>query len=301
MMSQDDEREVAAQTTEDSPAEHLHREIEEDAGGRIIAIANQKGGVGKTTTAINLSACLGSAGVPVLVIDCDPQFNASSGLGCREIREKKNIYRALIDNGDIHDNIVHTPYENLDLIPATPDLSGAEIEFQGSDVKFSILKEKIAPLTLKYRFIFIDCPPSLGLLTINALSAAHSIFIPIQCEYYALEGLTLLLRTIDLVKKRLNISLETEGILLTMCDTRTNLANQVVREVRDYFKDMVFKNAIPRNVRLAEAPGFGKPIIYYDAHCTGAISYTRLADEILANYSIARAAPAPVSSAASTV
>lgn len=248
---------------------------------KVIAVVNQKGGVGKTTTTINLAACLANKGVPILVVDFDPQFNTTSGLGQRNINGEKNVYRVLTDQIDIRDAIVQ-PFKNLHLLPSSPDLSGLEVELYNSEHRFSMLQQKLKPVLNDYGMIFIDCPPSLGMLTINALLVSDSILIPIQCEYYALEGLTQLLNTLDRIKQNLNPTLETEGILLTMCDMRTNLSHQVVNEVRGYFKDKVFETVIPRNVRLSEAPGFGKPIIEYDRHCQGAESYLSLANEFAA-------------------
>lgn len=260
------------------------REINHSAA-RVIAVANQKGGVGKTTTAINLPACLARKGTPILLVDLDPQFNSTSGLGRRDLKDSKNIYRALTGEINIRDAIVATESKNLDLIPSSLDLSGLEAELGDDEERFTLLKQKLEPVLADYVFIFIDCPPSLGLLTINALYAADSILIPIQCEYYALEGLTQLFRTVERIKQKLNPALETEGILLTMYDSRTNLANQVVNEVRQYFPDNVFDTVIPRNVRLSEAPGFGKPIIDYDLRSHGAKSYISLAHEFMKTYS----------------
>jgi len=256
------------------------REIDHSAA-RVIAVANQKGGVGKTTTAINLSACLAHRGARILLVDFDPQFNSTSGLGRRNINSLKNIYRVLIGEIDIHDAIVSTDSKNLDLLPSSLDLSGMEAELGDDEERFTLLKTKLEPVLADYALVFIDCPPSLGILTINALYAANSILIPIQCEYYALEGLTQLLRTVERIRQKLNPVLETEGILLTMCDTRTNLANQVVSEVRRYFPDKVYSTVIPRNVRLSEAPGFGKSIIDYDLRSQGAESYISLAGEFI--------------------
>lgn len=251
--------------------------------GKVIAIANQKGGVAKTTTAVNLSACIADAGKKVLLIDIDPQGNASSGLGINRFTLTKCIYDVLI-NGIPLESIVHsTEIETLFVVPATIQLAGAEIELVSAISREVKLKKAIAPIRDDYDYIFIDCPPSLGLLTLNALTAADTILIPIQCEYYALEGLGQLMNTINLVKKHLNPALEIEGVLLTMFDARTNLAIEVVDEVKEYFKDKVYSTIIPRNVRLSEAPSHGKPIIIYDPRSRGAEVYKELAEEIIAN------------------
>ena len=253
---------------------------------RVIAIANQKGGVGKTTTAVNLSACLANAGVRVLLIDFDPQANATSGLGAQNLAEGKNIYQVLIDAVTLPEAIAETRYQNLSLVPSTPQLTGAQVELAGTDEQHFVLRKKLWDAAIDFPLIFIDCPPSLSALTVNALFAANSILIPIQCEYYSLEGLTELLRTVNLIKERLNPSLEVEGMLLTMCDYRTNLSKQVVSEVRRYFGGKVFKTVIPRAVCLAEAPSFGKAVIDYSARSNAAVSYTLLAEEILKKYEL---------------
>lgn len=251
--------------------------------GRVISIANQKGGVAKTTTAVNLGACLACEGKKVLLIDIDPQGNASSGLGVDRFAAGKCIYDVLI-NGIPLESIIHpTSIENLAIVPATIQLAGAEIELVSVISREIKLKKAIAPVKDKFDFIFIDCPPSLGLLTLNALTAADSILIPIQCEYYALEGLGQLMNTIKLVKKHLNSSLEIEGVLLTMFDARTNLSIQVVDEVKEYFKEKVYRTIIPRNVRLSEAPSHGKPVITYDSRSRGAEVYKELAGEVIEN------------------
>lgn len=251
---------------------------------KVIAIANQKGGVGKTTTAVNLSACLARAGVRILLIDFDPQGNATSGLGAQNLSEEKDIYRVLMDAITLPDAIVETAYENLYLVRSTPQLTGAQVELAARNDQHFVLKKKIDDPAVAFPFVFIDCPPSLSNLTVNALCAANSILIPIQCEYYSLEGLTELLRTVNLVRERLNPSLEMEGILLTMCDYRTNLSKQVIAEVRRYFGEKVFEAVIPRAVCLSEAPSFGKPVIDYDIKSHGAQSYMLLAEEVLARY-----------------
>lgn len=248
---------------------------------RVIAIANQKGGVGKTTTAINLGAALAVAEHPTLIVDTDPQGNATSGMGIEGRDALPTIYDVLVEQRPIEEAIleeVHFPY--LDMIPSTRDLVGAEIELVGAGSRETILKKALEPVRSKYEFILVDCPPSLGLLTLNTLAAADSVLIPIQCEFYALEGLSQLLNTIRLVQRNLNPQLEIEGVLLTMFDRRLNLSNQVAEEAREYFGDKVYETVIPRNVRLAEAPSFGQPILQYDILSTGAQSYLRLANEI---------------------
>lgn len=249
--------------------------------GRIIAVANQKGGVGKTTTAINLSACLAEKKQKVLTIDMDPQGNTTSGLGVDRNIQENTVYELLIGECMIDECIVHTDIEGLDLIPSNINLSGAEIELIGIERKEYILKEAIGKVKENYDKIIIDCPPSLNMLTVNAMTTADTILIPIQCEYYALEGLGQLINTINLVKKHLNKHLEIEGAVLTMYDMRTNLSNQVVKEVKRYFDDKVYKTVIPRNIKLSEAPSFGMPITLYDAKSKGARCYEKLAREVL--------------------
>jgi len=248
---------------------------------KVIAVANQKGGVGKTTTAINLGSCLAMLGKRVLLVDIDPQGNCSSGLGVDRYRLKTCIYDVLIRGIDPRDAIIHTGIRNLDLIPATIQLAGAEVELATLERRETRLKEKLDPLRDNYDYIIIDCPPSLGLATVNALCAADSVLIPIQCEYYALEGLSQLMHSIFLIRRRLNPDLKIEGILLTMFDGRTNLSIQVVDEVKRHFKNELYRTIIPRNVRLSEAPSFGKPIVMYDPRSKGAEVYQELAREVL--------------------
>lgn len=247
---------------------------------RIIAIANQKGGVGKTTTAVNVSACLAKMGKKVLLIDIDPQGNATSGLGV-DNSTGKTVYDVLINSVPIEETIEKTDYKNLYICPSSPALSGAEVELVNMMGREYQLKTALAEIRDGYDFIFMDCPPSLGMITLNAFAACDSVLVPIQCEYYALEGLSSLTNTIKRVKKVLNTSIEIEGVLLTMFDARTNLAIQVVDEVKKFFSDKVYKTIIPRNVRLSEAPGFGQPIIAYDPSSRGAESYLDLAEEII--------------------
>lgn len=251
--------------------------------GRIIAIANQKGGVGKTTTSVNLSACLAHLGKKVLLIDTDPQGNATSGVGVNKGDVHQCIYDILIDDVEVNDVILSTKVENLDIIPATISLAGAEIELVSTISREVRMKHAIQKVKDDYDYVVIDCPPSLGLLTINALTASDSIIIPVQCEYYALEGLSQLLSTIRLVQKHLNEDLIIDGVLLTMFDARTNLGIQVIDEVKKYFQDKVYKTIIPRNVRLSEAPSHGEPIIMYDSRSRGAEVYLELAKEVVHN------------------
>lgn len=251
--------------------------------GKIIAIANQKGGVGKTTTSVNLSACLAFIGKKVLLIDSDPQGNATSGVGINKGDVHDCIYNMLIDDVPIEDIILHTQIENLDIVPATISLAGAEIELVSTISREVRMKHAIQDIKSEYDYVIIDCPPSLGLLTLNALTASDSIIIPVQCEYYALEGLSQLLSTIRLVQRHLNEALYIDGVLLTMFDARTNLGIQVIEEVKKYFQDKVYKTIIPRNVRLSEAPSHGKPIILYDSKSKGAEVYLELAKEVVEN------------------
>lgn len=250
--------------------------------GVVIALANQKGGVGKTTTAINLGAALAKKGQKVLLIDLDAQGNATSGLGIRKSEIEEDIYDILVNETPVEDVIIKTETENLDLIPATIQLSGAEIELTSQMAREKRLADAILPVVDDYDYTLIDCPPSLGLLTINAFTTCDSILIPVQSEYYALEGLSQLMNTIHLVQKHFNPNLYIEGVLLTMFDSRTNLGNQVVEEVRKFFKDKVYQTIIPRNVRLSEAPSHGMSIIEYDPNSRGAWKYMSLAKEVLA-------------------
>jgi chromosome partitioning protein len=248
---------------------------------RIVAIINQKGGVGKSTTAVNLSAALGLAGKKILLVDFDPQGNATSGFGVEKIAGMKCVYDGLLKDEPAQELLVQTKEKNVAILPATINLAGAEVDLVPAISRETRLRDLLAPIKDDYDFILIDCPPSLGLLTINALTAADSLLIPIQCEFYALEGLSKLLDSMKLVKVRLNQELEVFGVLLTMYDGRTTLANQVVEEVEKYFGNKVFKTMIPRTVRLAEAPSYGESIFKYKAHGKGATAYSELAKEVI--------------------
>ena len=249
--------------------------------GRVIAVANQKGGVGKTTTAINLSACLAEKGQKVLAIDMDPQGNMTSGLGIDKDEVEKNIYDLMIGQAGVDEVLQKEAIENLDVIPTSIDLSAAEIELIGVDDKEFIIRNAVQPIKDDYDYIIIDCPPSLSMLTINAMTTADSVLVPIQCEYYALEGLSQLIHTVELVKERLNPVLEIEGVVFTMYDARTNLSLQVVENVKGNLQQKIYKTIIPRNIRLAEAPSHGMPINLYDSRSTGAESYRMLAQEVI--------------------
>ena len=249
--------------------------------GKIIAVANQKGGVGKTTTNVNLGACLARLGKRVLTVDIDPQGNTTSGLGIEKETLETSVYEVMIDNVPIRQGIVHTMVEGLDLLPSNINLVGAEIEMTSMIAREHILKGCLEEVRSEYDFVLIDCPPSLGLLTLNALTAADKVLVPIQCEFFALEGLSQLINTVGLVSQRLNPSLSMEGVVMTMYDPRTNLSQQVVAEVKKYFQSKVYQTMIPRNVRLGEAPSFGLPIMIYDPNCSGAKAYMSLAQEVI--------------------
>ena len=250
--------------------------------GKIIAVANQKGGVGKTTTSVTLSAMLAKKNKKVLLIDADPQGNATSGLGLEKETEK-SIYDVLVEETAIEETLIETKIKKLKICPSNINLAGAEVELVSMMSREQRLKEKLEEIKEKFDYIIIDCPPSLGLITLNAFTASNSVLIPIQCEYYALEGLGQLINTIELVKKHLNKELQIEGALLTMYDARTNLGNQVVKEVKNYFGEKVYKNVIPRNVRISEAPSYGMPINLYDPKSKGAKSYEKFVKEFLKN------------------
>ncbi|MGN0331559.1 MAG: ParA family protein [Lachnospiraceae bacterium] len=249
--------------------------------GRIITITNQKGGVGKTTTAVNLSACLAEAGQQVMLVDFDPQGNATSGLGLEGEDFDHTVYDMLIEEASVNDCIIRNIQKNLDVLPSDMNLAGAEIEFQEVEDKEKLLRECLNQIREEYDFIIIDCPPSLNILTINALTAADTVLVPIQCEYYALEGLNQVLKTVDLVKRKLNPQLELEGVVFTMYDARTNLSLEVVESVKNNLNRTIYKTIIPRNVRLAEAPSHGMSINLYDSRSTGAESYRMLAAEVM--------------------
>lgn len=253
--------------------------------GKIISIANQKGGVGKTTTAINLAASLASLGKKVLIVDADPQANASSGLGVDIRTLEFTIYECLIDEVPSKQALHHTELEHLDILPSHIDLVGAEIEMLNLENRERVMERLLAPLKSEYEYIIIDCSPSLGLITVNALTASDSVIIPVQCEYFALEGISKLLNTIKIIKSKLNMQLEIEGFLLTMYDNRLKLANQVLKEVKKHFEGMVFETVISRNVRLSEAPSHGKPILLYDAESKGNNNYMDLAQELISKSS----------------
>lgn len=249
--------------------------------GRTIAIVNQKGGVGKTTSAVNLAACVGARGCRVLLCDVDPQGNATSGLGVNKRDVQKSTYDMIIGSASAEEILLHTAFQNLDLLPSNINLAGAELEVSMLDNRESRIRRALAPLKADYDFIFLDCPPSLGLITLNALCAVDTVLVPIQCEYYALEGLSQLMGTIRQVKRRYNAMIELEGVLLTMYDGRLNLTQQVVQEVKRFFPQKVYATVIPRNVRLSEAPSFGQPVWYYDKSSRGAQAYDALAAEFL--------------------
>lgn len=248
---------------------------------KIIAIANQKGGVGKTTTAVSLTAALGAQGKKVLLVDADPQGNATSGLGLVKKELDKSVYDLLTGEAPAREVLRETAFRNVSVLPSSMDLAGAELELVSAERRETRLKQALAPVVLSYDYILIDCPPSLGLITLNALTAADTVLIPIQCEFYALEGLSQLIATVRQVKRMYNPNIDIEGVLLTMYDGRLNLTQQVVQEVKRFFPQKVYATVIPRNVRLSEAPGFGEPVLYYDARSKGAEAYNALAKEFL--------------------
>ena len=252
--------------------------------GKIISFANQKGGVGKTTTAVSVAACLGAKGKQVLLVDIDPQGNATSGMGVNKRQVTMSTYDLLVMDETLLENVIQkTAYQNVDILPSNMRLAGAEIELVDLEDSTNRLKQALLPAKDRYSYIIIDCPPSLGLITLNALTASDSILIPIQCEYYALEGLSQLMSTMRQVKRLYNPAIEIEGVLFTMYDGRLNLTTQVVEEVKKYFPKKVFKTVIPRNVKISEAPSFGKPVYYYDRYSKGSISYSELTNEIIQN------------------
>lgn len=248
---------------------------------KVISIVNQKGGVGKTTTAVNLTAVLGSMGKKIMLIDIDPQGNATSGYGINKRKTEKTSYEILTGQCDIKDAVIKTEFENVDIVPSNMNLAGAEIEIIETPNRERILKNAITPVRADYDYIFMDCPPSLGLITLNSLTASDTFLVPIQCEYYALEGLSQLMSTVRKIKRMYNNMLDLEAVLLTMYDGRLNLTQQVVEEVKKFFPGKVYSNVIPRNVRLSEAPSFGQPVLYYDKRSTGSLSYCNLAEEFL--------------------
>jgi chromosome partitioning protein len=258
-----------------------YNKINRDTNIRVIAVVNQKGGVGKTTTTINIATALAAIGKRVLLIDFDPQGNATTGLGIDKSNCKQNVYNALIEGVNLNSITKATSVPNLFVLPSNVDLSAAEIELDQIEEREFILKQHIDSISDKYDYVLIDCPPSLGLLTVNALATANSILVPVQCEFYALEGLSHLIKTFQAIKKNFNPKLEIEGVVLTMYDRRYKLTEQVENEVRAIMRDYVFKTVIPRNIRLAEAPSHGKPAIIYDLHCQGSLAYVELAKEII--------------------
>lgn len=251
--------------------------------GKVIAIANQKGGVGKTTTAVNLAASLGSLGKKTLLIDIDPQGNSSSGVGVDRRKLKSTVYEILLAEAKPEEVLIHTGFQNLDLIPSSMDLAAAELELVNLKNRESVLRRAVLPLRAQYDYIILDCPPSLGIITTNALCLADTLLVPVQCEYYALEGLSQLMNSVRRVKRQYNDQLDIEGVLLTMYDGRLNLTQQVVDEVKRYFPRKVFATVVPRTVRLSEAPSFGKPVLYFDRSSKGSIAYEALAQEIIQN------------------
>lgn len=285
-----------------SPLLYFPRISQKDENmARVIAVSNQKGGVGKTTSTVNIAACLAAGEKRVLVIDLDPQANAGSGLGIYPQDFDTSMYNVLVDEVPLKNAILHTELKYLDIAPSVQDLVGAEVELVSAIGREVRLKDALEPIQDLYDFILIDCPPALGILTVNALTAANSVLIPLQCEYYAMEGLSQLLKTISLIKKRLNPELEREGILLTMYDRRNNLSHQVEQDIRQHFGDEVFQMVIPRNVKLSEAPSHGKPVILYDINSTGATAYMDIARLLIRRHSPAEQAPQGVTSQLTTL